>query len=51
MTAAFKQLAQELLRPTVTCAHDTVAFTTARPAFMTIAIRPSQWDGMARDLA
>ena len=29
-------------------AHDSVASTTARPAFVTIAIRPSQWDGMAR---
>ena len=27
------------------------ASTTARPAFVTIAIRPSQWDGMEREIA
>ena len=27
-------------------AHDSVASTASRPAFVTIAIRPSQWDGM-----
>ena len=29
-------------------AHDSVASTTARPAFVTIATRPSRWDGMTQ---
>jgi len=30
----------ELLRPAITCAHDSVASTAPNPAFVTIAIRP-----------
>jgi hypothetical protein len=41
-------IAHELPRPATSCAHDIVASTASRPTFVTIAIRPSQWDGMAR---
>ena len=50
MTAEFKHLAHELLRPAIT-SRTRQRRVHHSPPFVTIAIRPSQWDGMAREVA